>query len=767
MTSLGVGPVIGVMRSLFLSFALVSGSLLAQVGDGATNPATRMKSWEQHARMAKESLFKDLRWRAVGPRLQGGRIESIAVHPTRPHTIYVGPGSGNLWKTTNNGMSWQPIFEHESTFTIGDIAISRSNPDIVWVGTGETQPRHSGYSFAGTGVFRSIDGGETWKNMGLWDTHHIGTVVIHPKNPDVVYVAAIGHFWSRNEERGVFRTSDGGKSWKKVLYISDRTGVVDLVMDPSDSDILYAAAWQPTQGEESGLYKTADAGETWKRMTKGLPKGSTGRAGIAVSQSQPNIVYAFVDNHAAFKRGRRRSIVGAELYRSEDKGGAWRKVNEGDLYPVFTIYGWKFCDVRVSPDDPNDVFILGNRMYHSEDGGKTFARIGEKILRVHDTEGKVMHLDHHDLWIDPRDSDRLILGNDGGLFTSHDRGNTWLHINNLPIGEFYFVSVDNAKPYRIYGGTQDNASLYGPSNVSIKPFENDPWRHVFLDQWAGGDGFVTLKDPTEENIVYYEHQHGSMRRMDITGPVLTGKAKSVRPRPKRNEGRWRFGWYTPFVISHHDPRTLYAGGNKMLMSANRGDAWTAISPDLSDAGEGERAVVPFGTITMISESPTKKGLLYAGTEGGSLHVTRDGGKSWKKVGGGLPKKWISRVVASKYVEGRVYVSATGFREDDFERYVFVSEDFGETFRSIAGNLPSESINVVREDPGAENILYVGTDLGVYTSVDRGKKWHSLCAKLPTTPVHDLVVHPRDHEIVIATHGRSVFVLDARPIQLHK
>ena len=464
---------------------MFASSLVAQVD--------RQAAWRRHVEMAGQSKFRDLRWRAVGPRKQGGRIEAIAVHPDHPRTIYVGPGSGNVWKTTNNGTSWEPIFEKQSTFSIGDIAIAASNPDVVWVGTGETQPRHSGYSYAGTGVFKSVDAGRTWQHMGLWETHHIGRVVIHPKDPNVVYVAAIGHFWTENVERGVFKTTDGGKTWSKVLFVSERTGVVDLVMDPTDADTLYAAAWQVTHGPESGLYKTSDAGATWKKMTNGLPAGPLGRAGLDVCQSQPETVYAFVDNQAKFvepaeqrrpRRRQRRQIVGAEVYRSDDRGKSWRKVNETDLYPSFTIYGWKFCDVRVNPKNADELFVLGNRCYHSKDGGKTFARIGEKILRLHDTRGKVMHLDHHDLWIDPNDPSRLILGNDGGLFQSHDRGATWLHINNLPIGEFYFVAVDDSKPYTIYGGTQDNAALYGPAKA-IEPFENDPWRHVFLDPWTG------------------------------------------------------------------------------------------------------------------------------------------------------------------------------------------------------------------------------------------------------------------------------------------
>ena len=737
-------------------------------GHGAV---ARMRSWMNHVKLKEESPFKNIKWRSVGPMLQGGRIEAIAVPPGNHGTIYVGPGSGNIWKTVNNGLTWQPIFENESTFTIGDIAISSSNPDIIWVGTGETQPRHSGYSYAGTGVFKSTDSGQTWSNMGLHDTHHIGKVIIDPENPNTVYVAAIGHFWSRNKQRGLFKTINGGKSWEKVLYISDQTGVVDLVMDPADNKTLYAAAWQLISGNESGIYKTVDAGETWKKLTEGLPSGDMGRMGLDVSVSNPDIVYAFIDNWApASGADRRQKIVGAEVYRSDDRGRTWKKTNEEDLYSVFSIYGWKFCDIRVSPDDENEIYIMGNRGYHSLDGGKTYERFGEKIIRLYDTKGKVLHLDHHELWIDPTNPDRVILGNDGGLFMSYDRAQSWLHINNLPIGEFYFVSTDMDTPYNIYGGTQDNAALYGPSDYQIGDATNDSWKHVFLDRWTGGDAFVTLPDPTDKNIVYYEHQHGDMRRMDITGTsVLSGGefSQSIRPRAERGEPRWRFGWYTPFIISHHNPYTLYAGGNRLLKSLNRGESWHAKSQDLSDESSGERGVIPFGTITMISESPFRPGLIYVGTEGGSIHLTQNDGVTWTKIDQDLPDKWVSRVEASRHEMDTVYVSFTGFREDDFEKYLYMSTNYGRNWLSIAGNLPSESINVVREDPNNKNILYVGTDLGVYTSLDRGATWYSLCNNLPTTPVHDIAVHPRENELVIGTHGRSVFVLDVKDVQEYK
>ncbi len=754
-----------------LKLALLA-SLLLPLGARAqaTDPGTRLRAWEDHIRLERESPFSDLEWRAVGPMQAGARVEAIAVPPGIHGTIYVGIGSGNLWKTENNGLTWTPIFEKESAFSVGDVAVSRSDPEIVWVGTGETQPRHSGYSYSGTGVFKSTDAGRTWQNTGLSDTHHIGKVLIHPTNPDIVFVAALGHFWSPNQERGVFRTVDGGESWDRVLFVSDHTGVVDLVMDPSDPQVLYASAWQAVSGEpveageESGVFRSTDGGDSWEKLGGGLPDGPLGRIGLDVAPSSPHIVYAFVDNWGP-SHVEGRAITGGEVYRSDDRGGSWRKVNEDDLYEVYGVYGWKFADIRVSPDNPDDLFILGNRAFHSNDGGRTFRRISEKIIRMHDTRGVIMHLDHHEIWIDPLDPNRVLLGNDGGLFQSWDRGESWLHINNLPAAEFYSLSLDMSDPYRIFGGTQDNAALYGPSHISIEGAIWDPWENVYLDQWTGGDSFDTYLDPTDNSLVYYEHQHGSMRRMDISqDSVLTGAAQSIRPRLAREEGRWRSGWYTPFIISHHDPYTLYVGGNRLLKSTNRGEDWAPISQEVADSAEGPRAAVPFGTITMIAESELQQGLIYVGTEGGSAWLTRDDGENWERVGQGLPKKWVSRIVASRHETGRVYLSQTGFREDDFSSYLFSSDDFGESWTSIVGNLPGESVNVIQEDPDLPNVLYVGTDLGVYVSGNRGVSWHSLSSNLPTTPVHDLDVHPRDGELVIGTHGRSVFVLDLTPVR---
>ncbi len=847
---------------LFLGILLMGFNLLSSYAandnpqTGPTDPVTRLKSWEHHMKLKNESIFKNLKWRAVGPEFMGGRIESIACPPGYNSTIYVGVGSGNVWKTINNGTTWEPIFENESTFTIGAVAVSQSNHNIVWVGTGEVLMARS--SFAGTGVFRSTDAGKTWKNMGLNDTHHIGRVLIDPKDHDIVYVAAIGHSYSYNEERGLFKTTDGGKTWNKILYISDKVGVVEVVMDPSNNKTLYSVAWERDRkawnnvisGEGSGIYKTTDAGLTWKRLTNGLPQGKhVGRSGLSVSISNPNVVYAVVDNQAlrpkekkkkptssltisqlkkmtkeeflkldpktletflrengvsreysakdvfeAIKKeeltpkslaqyfldlsaGRelRGRVIGGEIYRSDNKGETWRKVNEDYLE---TRIGYDFCLIRVSPDNENEIYVLGNNLLVSEDGGKTYRINRGKIVHLLQHDIRVLHLDHHELWIDPLNPDRLLLGNDGGLYISYDRGETWLHTNNLPIGEFYAISVDMATPYNIYGGTQDDAALYGPSTHNLEDRLNkhgveDPWKHIYLDRWGGGDSYFTEVDPTDPNTIYYEHQFGRLRRKNLKS-ASTHRQKSteegstidIMPRAKIGEPPLRYNWMAPFVISHYNPDTLYYGAHKLFKSLNRGDNWICLSPDLTtNPGLEKQGNVPYGTVTTISESPLKPGLIYVGTDDGNVQVTKNDGVSWAKINTGLPQKWVSRVVASRYDEGTVYVSLTGYREDDFEKYLYMSIDFGKTWKSIAGNLPSEPINVVRDDPRNKNILYVGTDHGgVYTSLDRGKTWYSICNNLPTAAVHDLVVHPRDNELVIGTHGRSIFVLDVEKIQ---
>jgi photosystem II stability/assembly factor-like uncharacterized protein len=817
---------------VFLGFLCFPGSSsLPAPGIKETTPA--LQSLAVHLQLKNESIFKHLKWRCVGPQFQGGRISSITGHPGNPFVIYVSAGSGNLWKTINNGTTWEPIFDNESTFAIGAIAISASDPNIIWVGTGEDLMARS--SYAGTGVFKSTDAGKTWQNMGLHDSHHINRIVIHPHNPDIVYAAAMGHQYTFNEERGLFKTIDGGKTWEKVLYISEKVGVTEVGLDPANSDTVLAAAWERDRkawnntesGPGSGIYKSTDAGKTWKKLTSGFPDGIyVGRIGLAFAASNPHVIYALLDNQEpkplekkeetpkkglkiihlekmspeeflkipldeleTFLRDNRvpgqytassiremvlkktltpqvlaqylldayadrklheTDVKGGEVYRSEDKGETWRKVSREYFDNFFNTYGYSFCDIRVSPDDENFIYILGIRMLASKDGGQTFWHIGGK---------KNVHVDHHALWIDPQHPDRLLNGNDGGLNFSYDRGETWQKINNIPIAEFYAISVDMKKPYHIYGGTQDNGSLFGPADHIPEHGVPDPWQHL-----GDGDGFFVFVDPGDSNTVYYEFQFGALLRKNLS----SGTAKNIMPQTQIGEPALRCNWMTPFIISPHNRFTLYFGAQKLFKSLDQGETWHCISPDLTTApGPGKQGDVTYGTITTISESEFQPGLIYVGTDDGNIQATHNDGVTWDKINVenvGLPGAWVSRVIASRYDKALVYAALTGYRQDDFKCYLYRSPDQGKTWTSIQGNLPDESVNVIREDPKNENILYVGTDLGIYVSMDKGGHWYSLCCNLPTTPVHDLTVHPRDNELVIGTHGRGAFIMDAEPMQ---
>jgi photosystem II stability/assembly factor-like uncharacterized protein len=735
----------------------------------ATDAKTRMASWDRHLELKSASLFKDLAWRAVGPAFCGGRIQSIAVHPSRPWVLYVAAGSGGVWKSENNGLTWTPIFDDESTFSIGEIAIAPSNPDIVWVGTGEILMARS--SYAGTGVFKSTDAGKTWRNMGLRDTQHIGRVLIDPKDPETVYVAAIGHLFSTNAERGLFKTTDGGRTWSKVLYVSERVAVIDAEMDPTDSRILYATAWERDRkpwghevaGPGSGLYKSVDAGRTWTRLGGGLPSGPTlGRIGIEIAPSNPKVLYALLDNEALREpapgtRERGPQPIRGEVYRSSDAGATWAKMNTG---PLGTTIGYDWNLLRISPVDENEIYVAGNRFLTSKDGGRTYRQVGGTIVPLLSKEKREFPLDHHALWIDPARPDRIILGTDHGLYFSYDRTRSWMLVNNLPITEFYAIAVDMETPYNIYGGNQDNAAVVGPSTSRLDPESPNLWSHIYLDTWGGGDGFVTLPDPTDRNRVYYF----SGRTVFLKNRA-DGTEANVTPRPPAGETALRYNWMVPFIISPHDPRTLYYGGNKLFKSTDKGATWAIVSPDLStNPGPDRQGNIPFGTLTTLSESPLKPGLIYAGTDDGNVQVTRDGGITWTLIRAGLPVKWVSRVTASRHDPATVYAALTGFREDDFSTYLYVSKDHGATWTSIAGNLPDEPVNVVCEDPEKPGILYAGTDLGVYVTLDGGQTWSSLCNHLPAASVTDMVVHPRDGELVAGTHGRSIFVLDVKPIR---
>jgi photosystem II stability/assembly factor-like uncharacterized protein len=705
----------------------------------------------------EQSTFEDLQWRAIGPRLCGGRIEAIAAHGER---LYVGAGSGNLWRSDDRGMTWTPIFEHESSFAIGSVAVAQSNPETLWVGTGEVLMARS--SYAGTGVFRSTDAGATWKNVGLTDSYHIGRITVHPHDADVAWVAAIGHNYTNNKQRGVFRTRDGGQSWQHVLSVSPRVGAIEVVLHPNDAQVLFAVTWERDRkawnnveyGPGSGLHTSTDGGTNWRRVAGGLPTGDIGRIGFGIAPSQPQTMYAIVDNHERDNTGQR---IGSMLFRSDDGGNTWSQVN---TEPLASRIGYDLCEVVVAPDNPDEVWVTGHYLLHSTDGGKTFERVGGEVRSVLPNPSRTLHLDHHEFLIDPEDGNHLLLGTDGGLYRSRDRGNTWLRINNLPIAEVYALTIDQADPYNIYIGTQDNAALFGPATGSVDPGEPETWQYVYQDRWGGGDSYFTYPDPSDPDTVYYEHQFGELRRKDMR----SGKAVSIAPHAQPGKPALRRNWMTPYLVSTHDSNTLLYGAHCLFRSRDRGNTWKAVSPDLtSNPGASRRGNVPFGTITTISESHKDSECIYVGTDDGLVQRTLDGGATWTDVTATLPRKWVSRVVISKH-PARVYATMTGYREDDFQAYAFRSDDHGKSWRSIADGLPTESINVIREDPNNTDLLYVGTDRGVHASLDGGRSWHSLRGNLPTTPVHDLAVH-RGGDLIIGTHGRGVFVLPRADVQL--
>jgi len=797
--------------------------LVAQrpAGSGPATYDEKMAAWEVRERLEEESLFNGLEWRSVGPVIQGGRVVDIATVPGEPYTFYVAYASGGLWRTTNNGVSFEPIFDDQPTLIMGDIEVDPRNPATVWVGTGENNSSRS--SYGGLGIFRSDDRGESWRHVGLSESDRIGRILVDPRDSNRVYVATLGKLYTPGGERGVYRTTDGGESWEQVLAGDEITGFVDLVMDAANPDVLYAAAWERSRrpwdfvdsGSNSGVWKTTDGGDNWTRLTGGFPEGEfVGRIGLTLCDGQPQTIYASVDHWEMlpedqwdlgggaltakrlrgmtkkefleqdpeaiedFIRGNdletsldaeklitmveegeitleeilteleeaspflfQSDIRGIEVWRSDDGGATWARTHDEPIRQVVYTYGYYFGEVRVSPTDPERLYLLGVPMITSADGGKTWTTLQDPDV----------HVDYHAMWIDPNFPNRLFVGNDGGLDVSHDGGKSWLKLDAQPMGQFYAITVDGADPYNIYGGLQDNGSVKGSSKT----------RWEFGERWSfigGGDGMYVQVDPRDDATTYAGFQFGFYRRTDPDG-----KGTQVRPRDGLKEPALRYNWQSPILLSHHNADILYFGTNRFMRSMDQGETWEAISPDLSRSQN--RGDVPFGTITTIAESPLRFGLLWAGTDDGYVHVTDDGGTEWTEVTAGLPAdRWVSRVEASSHEAEVAYVALNGYRDDDITAYLYRTEDLGRTWTSIAGGLPAEAINVVREDPVNQQVLYVGTDKGVYVSLDRGGSWQGLGSGLPPAAVHDLVVHPRQRELVAGTHGRSAYVLDVLPIQ---
>jgi len=745
--------VCAVLAPIFFSYChtMKSGELKSSSfpgGEGSrVHEQLRLKRWQKHLKLEKTSPYKDLRWRSVGPVIMGGRITDIEVAPNNHSLLYVAAATGGIWKTYDEGATWQPIFEHESSSSIGDMAVGGSRGEILWVGTGEKNSAESTYQ--GTGIFKSSNGGKTWRNMGLANTYHISRIVVHPQNPNIVYVAVIGHLWTKNDARGIYQTIDGGETWEKILYIDEETGIIDLVLDARNPKTLYAASWQrirrpwnrTTSGVKSGIYKTTDGGRIWRKINNGFPSSDyVGRIGLCIAPSEPDVVYAVLENCSLRELDKRNKIgmriVGGEVYRSDDRGEAWKKINN-DYLDAYGEIGYYFGEIKVDPKEKNRVFILGVQLLASEDAGKSFKAI----------DSPEVHYDHHALWIDPYDSLHLIDGNDGGLNISHDGGTTWKKINNLSIGQFYSITVDNENPFNIYGGMQDNGTWYGSSD-SI-PSQKEAWKNIY-----GMDGGYVQADPLDKDIVYAEGQFGNIVRVNKE----TRQVKNIEPKTTKGEAPIRFKYITPFLVSAHDRTAIYLGANRLYMSEDRGDHWTPISPDLTT--NPVQGNIPYGCITTISESPIRPGLIYTGTDDGRIHVTKNGGDTWQEIGSELKGKWVSRLEASRFDEGILYASFNAYRDDDLEPYLYRSADYGQTWSSIAQNIPCGPIHVVKEDPRDRNTLYVGTEVAIYITRNGGKDWSPLGSCLPTVPVHDVIIHPTEYKLVIGTHGRGVYVLDA-------
>jgi photosystem II stability/assembly factor-like uncharacterized protein len=791
-----------------------------------------LTSFARHRDLRRDSLFKNLKWKNIGPTFCGGRVVDIEGYEKYSGKFWVAAATGGLWLTRDQGLTWQTAFENEATASIGDIAVVQNNENLIWVGSGESNSQEQSYS--GCGVYKSSDSGRTWKHMGLGETRHIARVLIDPLQPETVYVAAIGPLNQAHRERGIYKTIDNGKTWSKILFISEKTGIIDLVMDPNNRNTLYAAAWQKERkpwnfvesGLESAIYKTVDGGSSWEKCGGGFPQNrAIGRIGLAVSRSNPRVLYALVDNQEAkisgqtpggltrsglsvasiaamgndqflalndeqlglflienlapkvysplilkgfvssgrfspqliaqmlFDANDRRvnpNTIGAEVYRSNDQGQHWTKVNCDYIEDMYITYGFYFGQIRVAPDNENTVYILGVSAYRSDDGGRTFKKIGSETGNYAEA---LVHRDHHALWIDPKNPRCLILGNDGGINLSYDGGNSWSKVTSLSISQCYTVTVDDERPANIFIGTQDNGVLTASYDLGINAGQ-PAWRMLL-----GGDGAFVAPLPGNAKILFAAAQFGALVRFDAE------KSKPIPIKPKSPQlfEPYRFNWLSPLLASRQYPGTLYFAANKVLQSKDNGYSWQDISLDLSKLKNID-GNTPYATITAIAESELNPDILYAGTDDGNVWLRAGRESRWQKISQALPQKRVNRVLASKYQAEKVYLIMNGSKEDDNLSYIFVSENSGQDWESLRANLPAEPLNVLLEDPQQKNILYLGSDRGVYISLDEGGSWISLQGNLPTVPVTDMAIQRRDKTMIIATYGRGVYILPLAEIK---
>ena len=811
---------------LFSFMALMA--FLVNAQQLATSPDAVKQALERKSKMQKNSLVKRVPFKNVGPTVMSGRVTDLAVNPENPTEFYVGYASGGVWHTTNNGTTFSPILDSAPTQNVGDIAVDWKT-NTIWVGTGENNSSRS--SYAGIGLLKSTNNGKTWQNSGLPDSHHIGRILINPNDSNELVVGVTGHLYSPNDERGIYKTKDGGKTWTRKLFVDDMSGIIDLQHSPNNYNVMFASSWTKDRkawnfngsGNNSAIFKSTDAGETWTRISlekSGFPVGEgVGRIGIAIYDD--NTIYAIhdsqfrrpsdekeikgrgltkedfkvMDEEAFLKLNDKKlndflklngfqekyraenvkqmvrsgnvkpvdlahyledansmlfdtPVIGAEIYKSTNGGKTWAKTHEDYLDGLYYSYGYYFGHIYVVPNNVDNIYVYGVPILKSKDGGKTFSSISKENV----------HADHHALWINPKNTNHLINGNDGGVNISYDDGENWIKNNSPSVGQFYAINVDYEEPYNVYGGLQDNGVWVGAHNAR----ENKSWHQNGQYPWKsimGGDGMQIEIDNRDANIVYTGFQFGNYFRIDRE----TGDQKYIQPKHELGESPYRFNWQTPIHLSRHNQDILYLGGNKLMRSMNKGDDWKAISGDLTKGGK--KGNVAYGTITTISESPFEFGLIYVGTDDGLIHITRNGGGTWRNIAKGLPKDlWVSRLVASKHHESRVYATLNGYRWDNFNAYAYYSDDYGENWTSIGDDLPNSPVNVIREDPVNDSVLYLGTDNGAYVSLVGGKNWEAFSNGLPSVAVHDMVVHETTGDLLIGTHGRSIYKTNIKLLQ---